>query len=112
MLNAILLLLIVFIVGVSICLILIDIQNENVDPKPNQLVSEELIMNDVKMQSGNEAKKICALHKNNIAKKRPFQYPFAASVVTAPFCCCLRLVAFDNSLIATANSFIEIIMER
>ena len=72
MLNAILLLLIVFIVGISICLILIDIQPENVDPKPNQLVSEELIMNDVKLQSGNEAKKICALHKNNIAKKRPF----------------------------------------
>ena len=72
MLNAILLLLIVFIVGVSICLILIDIQNENVDPKPNQLVSEELIMNDVKLQSENEAKKIYALHKNNIAKKRPF----------------------------------------
>ena len=78
MLNAILLLLIVFIVGVSICLILIDIQPENVDPKPNQLVSEELIMNDVKLQSGNEAKKICALHKNNIAKKRPFQYPLGA----------------------------------
>ena len=66
-LSVILLLFFVFIVGVSICLILINTQLENVGsgPKPDQLACNELIMI--------EAKNICALHKNNIAKKQPFQ---------------------------------------
>ena len=65
-LSIILLLFFVFIVGVSICLILINTQHENVglDPKPDKLVSDELITIDVKLQSENEVKKICALHKN------------------------------------------------